>query len=378
MGMRKTAKKAGELKPRLHPITGSYRQADCQFLLTPLQEHAQLCSVYEKECLIQSGEKHYSEMISFEPPPSEPYLALFRSLTQQYKGRMAAEVMRLAYRIINTRLAPITLVSLARAGTPIGALLQRALSRHLHVDSSHYSISIIRDRGIDEQALAFLLREHQRPAAGIVFVDAWTAKGVITEELKRAIACWNSRHSEQLNDSLYVISDIAGVADVAATYEDYAIPSGILNATVSGLISRSILNEHVQPGRFHGCVLYEHLRQYDLSNWFLDEVESKMNVKNIAPLLSIPRRERYAQTQSYLNLWIKRYGVKSINHIKPGIAEATRVMLRRVPERLLLRDPEADEIAHLLILAKEKRVIVEHQPNMPFNAVAFIKTIKTT
>jgi hypothetical protein len=376
--MSKAAKSPGKLKFRLYPITGSYRQADCQFLLTPLQTGAKLFSIYEKERLIQSGEKHYSEMISFEPPPSAPYLALFRSLTQQYKDRMAAEVMRLAYSIANTRPAPITLVSLARAGTPIGALLQRALSRHLHVDSRHYSISIIRDRGIDEQALAFLLREHQRPAAGIVFVDAWTAKGVITEELKRSISCWNSRYPEQLKDALYVISDIAGVADMAATYEDYAIPSGILNATVSGLISRSILNEHVQPGQFHGCVLYEHLRQYDLSNWFLDEVEARMDAKIIAPLLSVPRRQRYAQTRIYLDGWVKSYGVKSINHIKPGIAEATRVMLRRVPERLLLRDPQADEVAHLLILAKEKGVIVEHQPNMPFNAVAFIKTIKTT
>jgi hypothetical protein len=291
---------------------------------------------------------------------------------------MAAEVMRLAYSIINTRPAPITLVSLARAGTPVGALLQRALSWHLHVASRHYSISIIRDRGIDEQALAFLLREHQRPAAGVVFIDAWTAKGVITEELKRSIARWNSRHPEQLKDTLYVISDIAGVADVAATYEDYAIPSGILNATVSGLVSRSILNQQVQPGQFHGCIFYDHLRQHDLSNWFLDEVEAQMDAKNVAPLSFVPRRQRHAQTRIYLDSWIKSYGIKSINHIKPGIAEATRVMLRRVPERLLLREPEADEVTHLLILAKEKEVVVEHQPNMPFNAVAFIKTIKTT
>ncbi|ADJ28864.1 cysteine protease StiP family protein [Nitrosococcus watsonii] len=360
----------------LCPITGSYRQVDCQFLLTPLQ--AEFFSIQEKERLIQSGEKHYSEMISFESPPSESYLTLFRSLTQRHKGRLAAEVMRLAQGIANTRSAPITLVSLVRAGTPIGALLQRALSRHLQVDSRHYSISIIRDRGIDEQALKFLLREHQRPAAGVVFVDAWTAKGVITKELKRAVAHWNARHQEQLKDTLYVISDIGGVADIAATYEDYVIPSGILNAPVSGLISRSILNYQIQPGQFHGCTFYEHLQQHDVSHWFLDEIEAEMDVNIVAPFPSISRRERYAQTQIYLNRWIDSYGVGDINHIKPGIAEATRVMLRRVPERLLLRDPGAEETAHLLILAEEKGVVVEHQPDMPFNAVAFIKTIKTT
>lgn len=374
--MIKTAKQPDESKSRLRPLTGSYRRADCQFLLTPLQ--AQFFSIQEKECLIQSGEKHYSEMISFESPPSEAYLALFRDMTRRYKGRLAAEVMRLAHTIANTRPAPITLVSLARAGTPVGALLQRALSRHLRVDSRHYSISIIRDRGIDEQALAFLLREHQRPAAGVVFVDAWTAKGVITEELKRSIAHWNSRHPEQIKDLLYVISDIGGVADVAATYEDYVIPSGILNAPVSGLVSRSILNHQVLPGQFHGCVFYEHLRPHDVSNWFLGEVEAEMDAKIIAPLPSVRRRQRYAQTQAYLQQWINSYGIENINHIKPGIAEATRVLLRRVPERLLLRDPEAGEVAHLVVLAKEKGVIVERYSNMPFNAVAFIKTIKTT
>ncbi|BAW80463.1 hypothetical conserved protein [Candidatus Nitrosoglobus terrae] len=362
----------------LCPITGSYHQDDCQFLLTPLWRHSQNFSIYEKECLVQSGAKHYSEMISAELPPSVPYIALFRKLTQKYKSRMAAQVMRLAYSIINTRPDPITLVSLARAGTPIGALLQRALSRHLHVESRHYSISIIRDRGIDEQALAFLLREHQRSASGVVFIDAWTGKGVIAKELKRAIAYWNSRHSEQLQDSLYVISDVAGVADVAATYEDYAIPSGMLNATVSGLVSRSILNSQIHPGQFHGCIVYDYLQPYDLSNWFLDEVESQMDTtKDAAPLSLRSRKQHHIQAQAnvYFDRWIKQYGIRSIHHIKPGIAEATRVMLRRVPERLLLRDLESDDLAHLLMLAKEKEIAIEHQPNMPFSAVAFIKTI---
>lgn len=360
-----------------HPITGSYQKADCQFLLTPLR--GEFYSIQEKERLIQSGDKHYSEMISFEAPPSEGYLALFRRMTERYKSRMAAEVMRLAHGIANSRPAPITLVSLARAGTPVGALLQRALKRHLQIDSQHYSISIIRDRGIDVQALAFLLRERQRPAAGVVFVDAWTAKGVITAELKRSVARWNARHLEQLSDALHVLSDIGGVADVAATYEDYVVPSGILNATVSGLVSRSILNQQVKPGQFHGCVLYEHLRPHDLSNWFLDEVEAEMEANVIAaPPAAASRQQRYAQTRAYLERSMGQYGIENINHIKPGIAEATRVMLRRVPERLLLRDPEADDVSHLLMLAKQKGVAIEPQADMPFNAVAFIKSIKTT
>lgn len=77
-----------------HPITGSYRAEDCQFLLTPLQ--LELREVERKEQLIQSGTKHYSEMLSPEYAPSAHYLTLFRTLTARYRQRLAGEVLALA------------------------------------------------------------------------------------------------------------------------------------------------------------------------------------------------------------------------------------------------------------------------------------------
>ncbi|CAB1275551.1 cysteine protease StiP family protein [Candidatus Nitrosacidococcus tergens] len=364
------------LKNKFTPylFTGSYHPDDCQFLLTPLQ--IETLSISKKEKLIQSGKKHYSEIISTESLPSPLYIKLFKKLTQQYKKRLAREVIDLAYHIAQIYPTPITLVSLARAGTPIGVLLQRALSRHLHIDSQHYSISIIRDRGIDQQALSFLLNVHRRPAAGIVFIDGWTAKGIITQEFKQAIADWNRSHyGNQINNALYVISDIAGIADGAATYEDYPIPSGILNALVSGLISRTILNNHIQIGQFHGCIYYNHLQPYDLSNWFIDEVESEMDPKQIKSLSFESRINRFYQTKFYLEKCTKEYGIENINYIKPGIAEATRVILRRIPERILLKNPDSDQVAHLVFLAKEKQVVIDYKPEMPFAAMTFIKTI---
>ncbi|CAH9018094.1 cysteine protease StiP family protein [Candidatus Nitrosacidococcus sp. I8] len=357
-----------------HLFTGSYHPDDCQFLLTPLQIEA--LSILEKEKLIQSGKKHYSEMISAESLPSPLYFKLFKKLTLQYKKRLAREVISLAYHIAQTYPTPITLVSLARAGTPIGILLQRALSRHLHMDSQHYSISIIRDRGIDQQALNFLLNTRRRPAEGVVFIDAWTAKGIITQEFKQAIADWNQHHSnDQLNNNLYVISDIAGVANGAATYEDYPIPSGVLNALVSGLISRTILNDHIQTGQFHGCIYYDHLQPYDLSNWFINEIESEIDPRQIKSLSFKSRIDRFYQTKLYLEKCTKEYGIENINYIKPGIAEATRVILRRIPERILLKNPDSNQVAHLVFLAKEKQIVIDHKPEMPFAAMAFIKTI---
>ena len=356
------------------PITGSYDPEDCLFLLKPIQPRD--VPVNEKEHLIQSGRRHYSEMVTLEHPASPAYVKLFLELTERNRNRLAQDALNLADTIRRTRASPITLVSLARAGTPIGALLQRALSRQLAASSRHYSISIIRDRGIDERALEYILRHERRPAEGLVFIDGWTAKGVITHELKRSIARWNARTTEMLSDMLYVIADIGGSADMAATNDDYVIPSGILGAAVSGLISRSILNEQIGARDFHGCVVYQHLRFEDRSRWFLDTLSETMARLTPQPLPALNNTRRQTITAAYIDHICNVYDIADINHIKPGVLEASRVMLRRLPRLLLLRDPECADVAHLKLLAEEKSVPVEYDPDMPFNATALIEDLR--
>lgn len=376
----------------LRPVSGSYDDIDCQFLLTLLPP--EYTSVVDKEHLIQSGQRHYSEMISYEAPPSERYRQLFHELTSRYQRRLAREVITVAQHVISNRVCPITIVSLARAGTPFGALLCRVFRRHLKVEAEHYSISIIRDRGIDETALKYILRERNRDPRGLFFVDTWTAKGVITYELKAAISQWNKREVEQLNDELYVISDIGGTADFAATYDDYAIPSGVMNATVSGLMSRSVLNDSISPHHFHGSVYLDHLEKEDLSEWFLDQVshhfeslleemsshveeqlDSLQNRAEEEECRLRQRQDRREASARCVERWMKQYKIRDVNHIKPGVAEATRVMLRRVPACLLLRDPDHADVAHLKLLAIEKSVPIMIDQDMPFQAASFIKAL---
>ena len=57
---------------------GSYRPEQVQFLLKPI-EVTPIADTAAKEALIQSGQKHYSEMLSPEYPPSARYLALFHA-----------------------------------------------------------------------------------------------------------------------------------------------------------------------------------------------------------------------------------------------------------------------------------------------------------
>ncbi|PXX95773.1 cysteine protease StiP family protein [Halomonas sp. LBP4] len=364
------------------PLHGSYRPEDCQFLLTPIR--IEYLTIEEKERRIQSGQAHYSEMIHREAAPSSRYLQLFETLCNRYEARLAREVRQLAQQLIadlGHSQEPIVLVSLVRAGTPAGALLRRVMVDHESQPCEHYSVSIIRDRGIDGTALDYLLDEVGVNPERVVFVDAWTAKGVITRELRHTMTRYNTARCAQgktaIPPRLAVISDIGGTADYAATCADYAIPSGILNATVSGLISRSVLNDQIDEGAFHGCVVYHELAQHDQTQQFLDRVSAHFATApaDAKPTEESDRVRQRALMQDMLAQIQRDYLVEELNYIKPGIAEATRVLLRRVPALLLLRDTNHPDVEHLMLLAKEKGVPVEVRADMPFYACSLIKAL---
>ena len=66
---------------------------------------------------------------------------------------------------------------------------------------------------------------------------------------------------------------------------------------------------------------------------------------------------------------------KNINHIKPGIGESTRVLLRRVPFVIIVQDLNSREIEHLVLLAKEKDVKIVEDKTLPYKALAVIKDV---
>ncbi len=222
----------------LAPLKGSYALDDCQFLLKEV--NCEYSSIEEKEMLIQSGKRHYSELLSQEAKPTDEYQKLFFDFTESYKVKLAKHIYALAKHINESKKGPIVIASLARAGTPIGVLVKKALVHFFARECTHYSISIIRDRGIDAVALDYIVKTKRHDPTSLLFLDGWTAKGVITEELRRSIIRYNASRDTDISPKLYVVSDTGGVADYCATREDYPIPSSMLNSTVSGLISRSI------------------------------------------------------------------------------------------------------------------------------------------
>lgn len=356
------------------PFTGSFRADQTTFLLAPLT--LANTGVEEKERLIQSGQRHYSEMLTWEKAPAPEYRELFLTLTARYRSRLASEIKALAAALAASYAGELTLVSLARAGTPIGALLQRALELEGRA-ARHYSVSIILGRGIDTAALHHLVEIERRDPASIRFIDGWTAKGTVGRELRASLARWNGSRGAtmgELSAALHVVMDLGGTADLAATLDDYAIPCGILNATVSGLVSRTVLLPDHDPAALHGCVYYRELEAADQTQWFFEEIASELlrvtpAVMPTAAAVAVRRRE----TEDFLREVCQHYAVTNLNRIKPGVAEATRAVLRRHPERVVVRDPDQLDTAHLMLLSKERNLPIEVHRGMPFNAFTLIR-----
>jgi hypothetical protein len=357
------------------PLCGSYDSGDVTFLMTPIT--LEPIDVGEKERRIQSGAFHYSEMLSPESAPNADYMDAYQEALAENGRTLAGHINVLADNIVRkgwafgTKERPTAIISLARAGTPIGILITRALRRR-GAAVKHYSVSIIRGRGIDLNALCHIMKFHD----ATVFVDGWTGKGAIARELRGPtgpIALGIEPH-------LVVVADPAGVADLAATGEDFVIPSGILNGIVSGLVSRSVLNDQIEPHAFHGCVILDHLKAHDVSRAFVEIIDSHA-IANAAKLSNASdegvteqlRADLNRDCKSILALVQGRYGVADANRIKPGIAEATRAVLRRVPERLLVCNQDDPAVRHLMLLAHQKAVNVERLPGLSsYRAIAII------
>ncbi|MCW0973849.1 cysteine protease StiP family protein [Pantoea sp. JV6] len=353
------------------PFHGSYLSTDVQFLLTTVQ--MEMTPVDEKEHLIQSGQKHYSDMLSQEPAPSSAHLELFGRALDLGAARMAKEVLSLAKGLVshigNT---PVILVSLVRAGVPLGVMLQRAMT-DMGLESHHYAISIIRDRGIDTKALDYIEAKHG--TGGIVFVDGWTGKGAITNQLVESL---KGRTGYPNIPRLAVLADPAGCAWLAASDDDWLIPFGIMGAPVSGMVSRSVWTE----SGFHGCMECGHLKEFECSTMLVDTIDHirkklcEEDVPVAAPFSSQNNNQRKISLQVIDQLAAK-YGITNINRIKPGIAEATRAVLRRVPDHVLVKSKDDKDVELLVYLAEQRGIYIEEVGEAlgQYRAVTIIKKV---
>ncbi len=391
-------------------MRSSYLPEDVVLLLKDITGLVQPQPTEEREKLIQSG-RHYSEMLPVEYVPTEKYMEVYREALGRYAKQVADAVGVLADKIIAARGKDVVLVSLARAGTPIGILIRRFIKGRYGVDVPHYSISIIRGRGIDDNAMKYLL-EIYKPEQ-LLFVDGWIGKGAILSELEKDVKAY-----PHVSPEIAVVADPAGVTELCGTHEDILIPSSCLNSTVSGLVSRTFLREDIIGEKdFHGAVFYEELRASDLSYEFIETIEKYFIPKEgntcgqqepVGAIREEPDEnqgvsgmpgEKPDETQGASGMpgqesvkvrevsggkgidEVRKiaafFGIEDINFVKPGIGETTRVLLRRVPWKVLIdeRYRGAPELSHVVRLAEEKSVPVEYYPMAHYKCCGIIKKI---
>lgn len=348
----------------------SFQPDDVTVLLDPVVPD--YLSTEERKALIAAG-KHYNELLSREAEPDEFYFKLFQEQVVRLAEPMACLFKRLGLSIIiasTIRQVSPVLVSLVRAGTPTGVVLRRSLAL-MGMDAPHYTVSIVQGKGFDVAAIRHILAQGYKPEQ-LFFIDGWTGKGAVRRELSTALKSLSAELGT-FHDELFVLSDIAGVADHAATREDVLIPSALLSGPVSGLISRTLYRGEDEQ-RFHGAAVLDYLAPYDRSLWFVEvmaEAVRALLAKQYATIEYLaPATEAADAMANFMNIAMKRLGVTDPSRIKPGIGEASRLFLRKTPTALIVADPEHPDVKHLLALAHQHSVPVHHWPDIKLKACA--------
>ena len=345
---------------------GTYKEKDVMILLTDISGKVEPLGTKEREKRIQSG-IHYSEMLPLEYQPSEAYLQTYFDGLNRYAEKTAHAVATVAEQIWREKRENTVLVSLARAGTSIGVLIKRYIFFKYSAEITHYTISIIRGKGIDNNAMHYILERHN--PEDIQFVDGWTGKGAIQNELNKAMEKYPG-----VSAGLAVLSDPAHLAEKFGTHEDFLIASSCLNATVSGLLSRTFYRKDIiKEDEFHGALFYKNLLDEDLTYQFIDAVEQHFEkVKLFTNTEKEPKRTAMQEVEDIC----KEFDISDINKVKPSIGETTRVLLRRVPWKILVHSLQDEEhLGQIYQLAKEKGVQVIEYPLENYKACGLIQTL---
>ncbi|MEU3828822.1 phosphoribosyltransferase [Streptomyces sp. NPDC029080] len=364
-------------EPLRGPAFSSYAPQEVGWLLQDLSAVTLEAPTEEREEAIQRGGAHYAESLPVEYQPSERYQELFHTALEESAARIARAVGAVTETVIAERSPRPVLVSLARAGTPVGVLMRRWAQFRHGLDLPHYAVSIVRGRGIDTNALRWLAGRHD--PRDVVFVDGWTGKGAITRELAQAVEEFEVKEGVTgFDPEIAVLADPGSCVRTYGTREDFLIPSACLNSTVSGLVSRTVLRaDLVGPHDFHGAKFYRELAGADVSGAFLDAVSARFPevadaVEEAAKeLLAADRTPTWAGWRAVERI-SEEYGIHDVNLVKPGVGETTRVLLRRVPWKILARAGAGADLDHVRLLAEQRGVPVEEVGDLPYTCVGLI------
>lgn len=339
----------------------SYNREDVELLLKDLTGAVEPVTLEERDRRVANGEYVRSILIK-EYEVSEEYRGIVNKYIPVYADKMGELVAKLADKLYEAKGDNIVLVDIVRAGIPIGILLKRYLKFKYNIDVMHYGISLV--KGLDKEAMSYIVDKHG--AENVQFVDGWTGKGTVAKEIKAScdeLKTLDDKYKE-LDDSLAVLSDAIGVAKYAGTREDVYIPNSPLNASITGLVSITILNEkYKQADDFHGAAYLSELEEIDQSKEFVDLVTDtfKKDVEKESDVCEADDTE--------IDKLASELG-RDKKLLNPGINEAARAVLRRKLEKLIVLSKEDEDCKALIELAECKGIKIEERPLKGYKALS--------
>jgi hypothetical protein len=270
-----------------------------------------------------AGWKRWSKP-SPEPPLDESFRTLVLDAIAQRAGTIHALVNTLAEAIQGSSLSPPSpplLVAILRAGLPVSVLLAHRLGQQLGAPVPVVALSLFAGWGWDEAALLAAL--HTCPNRPVWFVDGWTSRGGVANELRASYQRWLARGHPDFTRGqgprLAVLCDPAGLAHAAGTSTDSFVPSSCFTAPETLGFSRGFVRD--EPGMFLVYGYPPHLLQPSyLDAW--------MGVLDAPPLPSLP----IAEAGPSAPLPPPQYRLHS--------NEVVRALINRSPREVLFRDDE--------------------------------------
>jgi hypothetical protein len=145
-------------------------------------------------------------------------------------------------------------------------------------------------------------------------------------------------------------------------------------------VSRTVLNDMIGPGMFHGAKVYRELAEQDRSAQFLEAVSGRFDAVSASVTQRWPGIFAADRTVTFAGMSVveriqDEFGLPSWHLVKPSVGETTRVLLRRLPWRVLVRPDQRHRLQHVLALAADRGVPVTDYPDMPYACVGLVKPV---
>ena len=128
---------------------------------------------------------------------------------------------------------------------------------------------------------------------------------------------------------------------------------------------------------YHGAIYYKHLLNEDESYRFIENVEKYFNNTDKKLIPSEYEKDENFKGIDEVKEIAKEYNIEDINKVKPGVGETTRVLLRRVPDRVIVNKntTEKEHLKHIYQLANDKNVPIEYRELKKYNVIGIIKDV---